>query len=48
MLLALAALVLVPATAHAAPLGFAAPVYVDKTLAGGQFYMPPEDVAAKE
>ena len=36
MLLALAALVLVPATAHAAPLGFAAPVYVDKTLAGGE------------
>jgi hypothetical protein len=36
MLLALAALVLVPATVHAASLGFAPPVYVDKTLAGGE------------
>jgi hypothetical protein len=36
MLLALAAVLLLPATVHAAPLGFAAPVYVDKTLAGGE------------
>ena len=36
LLLALAALVLLPATAHAASLGFAPPVYVDKTLAGGE------------
>jgi hypothetical protein len=36
MLLALAALLLLAATAHAAPLGFAPPVYVDKTLAGGE------------
>src|SRR2546423_1773995 len=35
-LLALAALALLPAAAHAAPLGFASPVYVDKTLAGGE------------
>src|SRR3979409_52811 len=36
MLLALAAVLLLPAAAQAAPLGFAAPVYVDKTLAGGE------------
>src|SRR5436305_9679002 len=31
-----ALLVLAPAAAHAAPLGFAPPGYVDKTLAGGE------------
>ena len=37
ILLAVAAVALLPASAHAAAsLGFAAPVYVDKTLAGGE------------